>query len=185
MKQRVMYPIFAAVVGTVFICLFFQNIISEKAADDYPMMPDAPNPPEKVSAHLYFANRENSFLTAEEHVFICSDDPGILGSAVINALIKGSDKGLLRTIPEGTELRAFYVSENGIAYPDFTEALTKNHPGGTESELMTIYSVVNSLILNIPEIRAVKFLIGGKEALTLAGNIDLRFPFAADMLLIK
>jgi spore germination protein GerM len=182
-KQMFIYSLLAVIAGTAFIYLIFQNISEKKA--DYPIRPDAPNPPEKLSVNLYFANRDRSFLTAEEAVFTCSDEPGILGSAIINALIQGSEKGLLRTIPEGTELRAFYISEQGIAYSDFTEAVTRNHPGGAESELMTIYSVVNSLILNIPEIRSVKILIGGKEALTLAGHIDLRFPFTADMLLIR
>jgi hypothetical protein len=61
----------------------------------------------------------------------------------------------------------------------------ENHPGGIKLELITIYSIVNSLILNIPAIDAVKILIGGREALTLAGHVDLRFPFKANMLLIR
>ena len=40
-------------------------------------------------------------------------------------------------------------------------------------------------ILNIPEIKWVKLLIGGKEVQTLAGHIDLEFPLEADMLLIR
>jgi hypothetical protein len=39
--------------------------------------------------------------------------------------------------------------------------------------------------LNIPEIHAVKFLINGKESMTLNGHIDLRSPFKANMLLIR
>jgi len=39
--------------------------------------------------------------------------------------------------------------------------------------------------LNIPEIHAVKILIGGRESMTLAGHIDLRFPLKANMLLIR
>jgi len=41
------------------------------------------------------------------------------------------------------------------------------------------------LILNIPEIDAVKILIDGRDAMTLAGHIDLRFPFKANMLLVR
>ena len=52
-------------------------------------------------------------------------------------------------------------------------------------ERLSIYSIVNSLILNVSEIQMVKILINGKDALTLAGHIDLRFPLKADMLLIR
>jgi hypothetical protein len=39
--------------------------------------------------------------------------------------------------------------------------------------------------LNIPEIDRVKILIGGGDTMTLAGHIDLRFPFKANMLMIR
>jgi hypothetical protein len=45
--------------------------------------------------------------------------------------------------------------------------------------------MVNTLALNIPEIEAVKILIEGREAKTLAGHIDIRRPFRANMLMIK
>ena len=91
----------------------------------------------------------------------------------------------MRTIPAGTTLKAFYITRDGTAYVDLSEAIRDGHPGGVKSELFTIYSIVNSLTLNIPEIDAVKILIGGKEAMTLSGHIDGRFPFKANMLLIR
>jgi len=39
--------------------------------------------------------------------------------------------------------------------------------------------------LNIPEVDAVKILINGRDRMTLDGHIDLRFPFKANMLLIR
>ena len=104
---------------------------------------------------------------------------------IIENLIRGPKKELVRTIPEGTTLNALYVTHDGTAYVDMSEAIKENHPGGSESELITIYSIVNSLILNIPEIDAVKILIEGNESMTLAGHVDLRFPFEANMLLIR
>jgi hypothetical protein len=44
---------------------------------------------------------------------------------------------------------------------------------------------VNSLILNIPEIETVRILVEGKEEATLAGHVDLRFPFQANMLFVR
>jgi hypothetical protein len=41
------------------------------------------------------------------------------------------------------------------------------------------------LALNIPEVEAVKILIEGREAKTLAGHVDIRFSFRPDILMIK
>jgi len=141
--------------------------------------------PDKRVVHIYFADKENTFLKAEERVLSRSDDPVDFGRAIIETLIRGPQEGLMRTIPAGTTLKALYVTEDGTAHVDMTQALREQHPGGSESELMTIYSIANSLILNIAEIKAVKILIEGQEAMTLAGHMDLRFPFKANMLLIR
>jgi hypothetical protein len=127
----------------------------------------------------------STFLIAEERSFFRSSDPAEAGKRIIEALIHGPEKGLMQTIPGAAKLRALYVTQDGTAYVDLTVAVKDQHPGGVKSELLTIYSIVNSLILNIPEINAVKILIAGSESLTLAGHIDLRLPFKADMLSIR
>lgn len=139
----------------------------------------------KSVVHLYFSDKENSFLLAEERMLIHADDPAEFGRTIIEALIAGPREGLMRTIPEAAALRALYVTGDGTAYVDITIAIKDAHPGGIYSEQMTIFSIVNSLVLNIPEIDAVKILIDGRESMTLAGHVDLRFPFRANMLLIR
>lgn len=140
----------------------------------------------KSVANLYFANKENSFLTVEKRVIYHSSGIENFGNGIIKALIDGPTKQqLIRSIPANSELRAFYVTQDGIAYVDMMRDIQDNHSGGIKSELITIYSIVNSLILNIPEINSVKILIEGREAMTLMGHIDTRFPFKANMLLVQ
>jgi len=141
--------------------------------------------PERTIIHLYFADKENSFLIAEKRLLIQPDDPAQMGKLIIESLIKGPKEGLMRTIPLDATLRALFVTEDKTAYADFSPVIREKHPGGCKSEIITIYSIVNSLILNIPEIDAVKILIDGRESMTLAGHIDLRFPLKADMLLVR
>ncbi len=140
---------------------------------------------DKKKVHLYFVDKGNSFLIAEERIISNSPDFAEFGKTIIEALIKGPLEGLMRTIPVGTTLSAFYVTQDGTAYIDLTEEVKERHPGGIKTELITIYSIVNSLTLNIAGIDAVKILIGGHESMTLAGHIDLRFPIKANMLLIR
>lgn len=140
---------------------------------------------EAVVVHLYFAERSNSFLSAEERMLQNPDDPILFGRMIVEALIRGPDSGLMRTVPKETLLRAFYITADGTAYTDFSTEIKDKHPGGAGSELMTIFSIVNSLVLNVGEIKTVRLLVGGREMDTLAGHIDIRKPFKADMLLIR
>jgi spore germination protein GerM len=140
---------------------------------------------QKAVAHLYFADKNNSFLIAEQRVLSQTGDPIRFGRTIIAALIKGPGPKLAPTIPQDTALRALYITDEGTCYVDLSAQLRENHPGGVASELLTVYSIVNSLILNVAEIEAVKILIEGQESTTLAGHIDLQQPLEANMLLIR
>jgi hypothetical protein len=149
------------------------------------LQPDTLPESKKSTLYLYFADREYVYLMSEPRVLLHPNDPVRLADAIMRALIRGPQKGLIRTLPPETELRAIYLTSERICYIDLSEAVRKNHPGGCRSELLSIYSMVNSLVLNIPEITAVKLLINGNEATTLAGHIDLVYPLHANMLLIR
>jgi len=140
---------------------------------------------QKSPVHLYFASRNSYFLMAEQRVVLHPDDPVGLADTIVKALINGPQKGLLKTIPADTRLKALYITPDGTCYVDLSEAVRNTHPGGSKSELLTIYSMVNSLVLNVPEIERVQILIEGNQAPTLAGHIDLQLPVKADMLLIR
>jgi hypothetical protein len=177
----------ALLIGCV-ACLLFQNAGaatgSESSADDQ-LNPDLPEQTDKFPAHLYYADRNNSYLKSEQRVMHRPQDAVEFAKTIVAALIKGPQKGLVRTIPAGTELHAVYIDPENVCYVDFSGAVKKNHPGGINSELLTIFSVVNSLILNVSEIDRVKILIDGSETSTLAGHINLQVPFKAHMLLIR
>ena len=141
--------------------------------------------PEKTGVHLYFSDRDKPYLVAEERILLRSNDRLQYASAIVNELIEGPEQDLAPTIPEDVELKALYIAPDGVAYVDLTSDIRTRHPGGSESELLTIYSIVNSLGLNVPGIESVKILVGGRDAMTLAGHIDLRYPFETNMLLVR
>lgn len=174
--------------GAAWMLLWHDSAIAlaaDKLDQNNAVADERPVDKSKSVVHLYFADKENSFLSAEQRTLLPTDDVVTFGRAIIEALIEGPREGLMPTIPAATTLNALYVTPDGTAYVDLSAALKDAHPGGVNSEQMTIFSIVNSLILNIPEIDAVKILIAGSEAETLAGHIDLRFPFKANMLLIR
>ena len=139
----------------------------------------------KVRTHLYFLDPDHRFLKAEERTLVQQDGIVERARGIVCALIEGPEGDFLPTVPAETRLLALYVTEDGIAYVDLDRAISEKHPGGSLCEMFTIFSIVNTMALNIPEINAVKILIEGREAKTLAGHIDIRFPFRPDMLMIK
>ncbi len=141
--------------------------------------------PGKSVIALYFADTDNAFLKSEKRSISRPSDPAEFGRVIIEFLIEGPEGGLGRTIPGEALLRDFYIEKDGSAYADFTAAIRDKHPGGSSSELLTVYSIVNSLIMNIPEIKRVKILIEGREAVTLVGHMDLRSAFKANSLVVR
>lgn len=139
----------------------------------------------KTRAHLYFADKEKPFLIAEERDLLRAEDVISFAKVIVTALSDGPRQELMRTLPPETVLRALFIDQNKTAYVDFNESLKENHPGGSQAEILTIYAIVNSLVLNIPEIETVKFLFDGRESMTLCGHMDLRFPMKANMLLVR
>jgi len=140
----------------------------------------------KTDVFLYFASGADAFLAAEKRTVCGGRDPVLLSKNIIEALIRGPlEKNLVRTLPEESECRAFYLTDEGVAYADFSSELRDKHPGGSETELLAIYSIVNSLVLNVDEIKKVKILIEGGEADTLAGHINLTLPFDANMRMVR
>jgi len=188
----VFFILICAVIISCGIYLFFFNPAGETANTDghrsggHPQVPlSGTKNKDKSLIYLYFADKQNAFLIAEEKALFHPDDPAVFGRVIIEELIKGPQGDLMRTIPKNTALNALYITQDRTAIVDLTGAAKENHPGGSQSEIMTIYSIVNSLVLNMPQVDRVKILIEGREAMTLAGHIDLRLPFKADMMLVR
>jgi spore germination protein GerM len=176
----------------VIVYLYLQKDNRMQIAKLSPMNPADPNRypgvldnKNQTDIYLYFANTDNNFLTAEKRNILHPGDPAGFGKIVVQELIKGPHGKLHGTIPEQTSLRAFYLAGDGIAYVDFSQEIQEQQPGGSHSEYLTIYSIVNSIVYNLPDIKAVKILINGNETTTLAGHIGIGSPIRADMVMVR
>jgi hypothetical protein len=77
-----------------------------------------------------------------------------------------------------------YLSDQQELFVDLDATVRSKHRGGSTQELLTVYSLVNTLTVNLPTIAAVQILIDGREADTLAGHVDLRRPLRKNEALI-
>ena len=126
---------------------------------------------------LYFVSEDDSLLHPEVREVLERPSVGEMGRQVVEELLLGSQKGLICPFPPETKLREFYLSEEGVAYVDFSREIRDGHLKGSSADVATVYSLVNSLVENFEEIKRVFILIDGRETQTLGGHIDLTRPF--------
>jgi germination protein M len=136
---------------------------------------------EMVEVNLYFSDAQVMYLEPEKRKI--SQTPSLARQVVIE-LIKGpKNSELYPTIPQGTQVNEVYIADD-IVYVDLSEEIFTNHPGGSSGELMTVYSIVNTLT-EIPPIKGVQILVGGNEKDSLVGHIDISMPLIRDQDWIK
>lgn len=135
--------------------------------------------------HLYFADRKGNYLQAEERKILAADTISAI-EAIIAALLEGpDDPKLVSTIPAGSHLLHIFVTDDGTAYLDFSSELSRLHPGGITAERLTLYTIVNSLVLNLEQVERVQLLFEGKPASTLSGHLDIRQAKTANLLIVR
>jgi germination protein M len=91
---------------------------------------------------------------------------------IMETLLSGpKESGLHNTIPEGTTLRSVFF-DKGTFIIDLSKEFKLNLAGGAMDELLSVYSIVNSVTELDPNSK-VKILINGNEIATAGGHSDL------------
>lgn len=173
--------------GVVFAALLFtglSRLLTSPAAPDTgapaapiaPVAPAAPAVP-RIKATLYFASEDGLRLVPAEREVPLAEGLVAQARSIVEAqLAAEAPAPLASTIPQGSTLRGIFISNRHEAFVDLDPTIRSAHPGGTLRELMTVYTIVNALVTNLPDLQEVQLLIGGQEVETLAGHVDLRRP---------
>lgn len=141
------------------------------------------NTMEAVRVKMYFSNKKGNALIPVEKT-IANDGNVSIEQLIIQQLIAGpseSDKGMIKTLPEGTELIKV-TTNDGICYVNFNEKFLNNLPPIKDE--VVIYSVVNSLD-ELSTIKKVQFTINGEVKKFYKENITLDEFFSMKLDLIK
>lgn len=171
----------------IFLCgmissSFFERKVYEiKEWVSKPFLP----PQEMRTVKLYFSAPQENYLLAEEREIIISSNPNQEAEEILEELIKGpGETSLSPTLPSSARVRDVWMEKNCI-YVDFTSSITTAHPGGSSGELLTVYSIVNTLLDNFPSYSQVQILIQGEPGETLAGHVNITEPLNKNSDLIK
>ncbi len=166
------------VMAVGFLFFFFLTLF------DYVYPPISAKKKEKQKVVLYFSDSNERFLVSEKRYIPKGKNINDQAEELVRALIEGSKTGSVKTFPKGVQLQSIRIEKGGTAYVSFGKNLVELHPGGSTSEIATIYSLTNTLMSNIPSIKRVKILIDGKKLITIKGHIDTRYPFILNRELI-
>ena len=139
----------------------------------------------KIKAHLFYVAGDGTHLTSIERDVPFGDGPLDQAREIVAAQIAPVPDPLVSAVPDGTTLRAIFITDRGDAYVDLSGTIVSGHPGGVTNELLTVYSIVNALTANLPAVSAVQILVDGKEVETLAGHVDLRRPLEKNNALVQ
>ena len=130
---------------------------------------------------LFYVAENGLGLVEHSRDIAYGNEPLVRARTIIEYQLGNAPEPLVSPFPEGTTLRSLYLTGNGNAFVDLSPEVTTEHSGGSLDELFTVYSLVNALAINVPEINAVQIMINGSEVDTLAGHIDLRQPLEPNM----
>jgi len=175
-SRKVLLLSVIVVLSVVFLAFFFITLfdyIYPPAAGKH----TAAKKRDKQEVTLFFSDANERFLVPEKRFIPKESEPESQAREMILALIAGSKTGLVNTFPEKAELRGVKREAEDLLAVDFRESLVANHPGGSAAETATVYSLTNTLATNLPAIKRIRILIGGKPMESLKGHVGLRNPF--------
>lgn len=129
---------------------------------------------------LYFPSFGAARLVPETRQMALAKNDADRIRQVLLALIEGSHQGSDAPLPSATTIRGVFLTPEGTAYLDFSKDLLQSFPSGIESETLSIYSIVNSIMANVPAVKKVRVLVQGQEVESLDGHADLSEAYVPD-----
>ena len=135
---------------------------------------------------IYFPDN-GGLLSAEERHLATWASAETGARRVLETLIAGPEAAALNApLPEEVALGRVFLSATSVLYVDLVSTtLSAPPPTGSQMEMMTVYSLVNTLMLAIPEIEAVVLLWNGRQPSSFGGHVDTSLPLTADRDLIR
>ena len=166
------------------VSIALERLVAPSPAATEPAEP-APAATGHITATLYYGSEDGQALVPIRREVPLADGVVAQGRQILEAQLQPPPEPYVSVIPAGTMLRAFYVTERGDAFVDLSAELSSAHPGGSFTELLTVYAIVHAVTANLPAVQRVQILLDGKEVDTIAGHVDVRRPLTPDMTLVR
>jgi spore germination protein GerM len=141
-----------------------------------------PEPLPEEQVDLYFYNmREARLEVIQRTVSEAQSESSRIGQIIEELSNSPEDESLVSLMPEGIELRTSYTRNQTVTL-DFNDRIV-GAARGSSGEMMFLYSIVNSVLGNLPDrYKLVQFLVEGEMRKTIgpygeeSGHIAIRYP---------
>lgn len=139
----------------------------------------------RLAVDLYYPG-EGTELRRERRELAVADDPEAQLLTLARAVVAGPvTPSLVAPLPAGVSVRAVQLTAEGVVFVDLVTAGGEGPPAsGSTEELLRVYSLVNTLLLNVAEARSAVLLWNGVQPETLSGHLDLTRPLPPDTSLV-
>ncbi len=179
MNFRLLAVLLMAAILAVVAGILSRQALSPRQEVAETVAPEPASRPPGRDVLVYFASPDGELLQSEtRRVPGCSEESVCL-KETLEVLIAGPQAQLLPVLPARTRVLDVALRDDLVTV-DFSREFVDSHPGGSRSELLTVYAVVDSLSVNFPYVRQVRFKIEGQPVDTIKGHVDLRLPVVAD-----
>lgn len=138
-----------------------------------------------VPVNLYFPG-VGGRLYAERREIALEGSVAERIETLVGALLAGPHSDSMRPpLPEGVSLRKVYLLDGEQAFLDLESTAEAPLPAsGSQREILTVYSLVNTVLLNVDEVDELVLLWNGRQRETFAGHLDTTQPLVPDLGLI-
>lgn len=162
----------------VFI-LFFSVMIWQKYRSSYeiPPVPLQQNVEGDRTVTLFFVEDGTRLAREAREIDSCSDDNDCL-KKILEELLNGPVGEFDEPIPDGTLVEDTQL-EGGLATINFNNTFSAAMISGSSAEMLAVYSVVDTVAANFPQIKKVKLNIAGNSSAVLR-HLDLSGPLEPD-----
>lgn len=154
---------------------------SQRIADDGTPRVEADG--DRTRLELYFPGA-GGWLVSEERQIPAEGEGADLRAIVAEVLAGPATPDLYAPFPDGTEVGSVFISDDDVAYVDLTSTQANPPRSGSRQEMLSVYSVVNSVHANLPDLAGVVLLWNGQQRATFAGHLDTGRPLTEDRSLV-
>ena len=170
----VAFLIFAVVVGGL---VFRKYDTATRAVQPVPIPKSEPAGTAVVT--LFFATQDAAGLAREGREVEIEQTVEERIESLVAELVSGPVGSLAPTLPPNTRVLGVQL-EGEVAKIDFGAELRDALPSGSSAEMAAVYSVVDTVATNFPQVKKVQFLVEGVPVTELKGHLDLSSPVAPD-----
>ncbi|NTV50383.1 MAG: GerMN domain-containing protein [Geobacteraceae bacterium] len=176
--QRKKIKISIVIPFLVFI-LFFSIMIWQKYRSSYelPVTPPQQQVEGCRTVTLFFAADGTRLAREARSIEPCDDSNSCLEN-ILDELLSGPVGEFEEAVPAGASVDAVLIEGDQVTI-EFNRTFFDAMPSGSSAEMLAVYSVVNTIAANFPQIKSVKLNVDGNKE-TVLRHLDLSDPLQPD-----